>query len=152
MLCNPSSTLSKGYFFRLGPDQPFEFWQSICHRIWSACPFVEWCLPGPMIPSKESWPPLRHPYALSLPPDMCNRVVTSPQLSEPQRPFPPPVADRSTNHFRNQSKEGPRPATPAEVDRPGSSTDVTGASSSPKVRNYCSRFRHPSSRSSPSSE
>jgi hypothetical protein len=81
-------------------------------------------------------PPPRHPYASSPPPlDMRNGVVTSPQLSAPQRTFPPPPPDRSINHSRNQSKEGPRPATPAEVDRPGSSRDATGASASPNVRN-----------------
>jgi hypothetical protein len=90
----------------------------------------------PYSPHPYSQPPTRHPYASSPPPlDMPNGVVTSPQLSGPQRPFPPPAPDRSISHSRNQSKEGPRPATPAEVDRPGSARDATGASSSPNLKN-----------------
>jgi hypothetical protein len=106
-----------------GPPQPYPPSNSI-HAPYSSHPY-------PQHP--------HHVYASSPPPppplDTRNGVATSPQLSGPQRPFPPPAPDRSLNHSRNQSKEGPRPATPAEVDRPGSSRDATGASASPNLRN-----------------
>ena len=91
---------------------------------------------APYSPHRYPQPPPRHPYASSPPPlDMRNGVMTSPQLSGPQRSFPPPPPDRSINHSRNQSKESARPATPAEAERPGSSRDATGASASPNVKN-----------------
>ena len=81
-------------------------------------------------------PPPRHPYVSSPPPlDLRNGIATSPQLSGPQRSFPPQPLDHPVNHSRSQSKDGPRPATPAEVERPGSSRDATGASASPNLRN-----------------
>ena len=75
------------------------------------------------------------------PPDGRPAVTTasrSPQITlGVPRSFPGPAPER-LHLAKNQSVDGHRPSTPAEIERPGSSRGFSGASASPNLRNLLS--------------